>query len=277
MTMLSQALQRRILNIAHRGARSLAPENTLAAARKAVEAGADMWELDVGMTSDGELIVIHDSTLERTSNVKERFPSRRPWRVQDFMLDEIRSLDFGSWFNKSDPFRQIEAGRVTRGDMRSYVGEPALLLDEALRFTLEHDWLVNIEIKDLSGTPGHETVVPKVVALVESLGMVGQVLLSSFNHDYLQLAGNLNPGLSLGALVKQKLNNPLSLLRELHAFAYHPRTGAIRIEDIGHLRDQAIHVFVWVVNDEETMRSLIRSRVSGIFTDFPQRLRSIRN
>jgi len=71
------------LNIAHRGARSLAPENTLAAARKALEVGADMWELDVRMTADGALILSHDSSLESTSNVKDVFPDRRPWRIQD--------------------------------------------------------------------------------------------------------------------------------------------------------------------------------------------------
>jgi len=80
----------RILNIAHRGASSLAPENTLSAARKGLEAGADMWELDVQLTADGELIVIHDSTLKRTSNVEDVFPHRRPWQVHEFTLDEIR-------------------------------------------------------------------------------------------------------------------------------------------------------------------------------------------
>ena len=69
----------KMLNIAHRGARSLAPENTLAAARKALGCGADMWELDVGMTADGVLILIHDNTLTRTSNVLEIFPERTPW------------------------------------------------------------------------------------------------------------------------------------------------------------------------------------------------------
>ena len=75
--MSASGTQTRVLNIAHRGARSLAPENTLAAAQKALELGADMWELDVAMTADGELIVIHDSTLERTSNARDVFPDRQ--------------------------------------------------------------------------------------------------------------------------------------------------------------------------------------------------------
>ena len=275
MSILSEKIEGRILNIAHRGTRSLAPENTMAAARKALETGADMWELDVGMTADGELIVIHDNTLDRTSNVKEVFPYRSPWRVQDFTLDEMRRLDFGSWFNKSDPFGQIKSGIVTRDDMRSYAAEPAPLLDEALRFTLDNDWLVNIEIKDLSSTPGHKTVVQKVIGLVESLGMASRVIVSSFNHDYLQLARILNPQLAIGALVSRNHADPVALLQKLQAFAYNPRVTAIELKDIRHLRDRGFHVLVWVANDEPTMRALIRSRVSGIFTDFPQLLKAV--
>ena len=99
------------LNIAHRGARSLAPENTLAAAQKGLDTGADMWELDVGMTADGALFLIHDDTLERTSNAAQVFPQRAPWRVHEFTFDEIRQLDFGSWFVEQDPFGQIAAGK----------------------------------------------------------------------------------------------------------------------------------------------------------------------
>ena len=126
-----------ILNIAHRGARSLAPENTLAAARKGLEAGADMWELDIQITADGELIVIHDTTLKRTSNVREVFPNRKPWLVHEFTLDEIRLLDFGSWFRKQDPFGQIAAGMVAESDLASYVHQQAPTLKEALTFTLD--------------------------------------------------------------------------------------------------------------------------------------------
>lgn len=275
MATLFEISQGRILNIAHRGARSLAPENTLAAARKALENGAHMWELDVGMTADEELIVVHDDTLERTSNVKKVFPFRAPWRLADFTIEEIKLLDFGSWFNESDPFGRIGAGMVAEKDMQSYVGESAPLLGEALRFTIEHEWLVNIEIKDLSGTPCHKIVVERVVALVESMGMVGRVLLSSFNHDYLRAARLLNPQLALGALVKKAHRSPLALLRELHAFAYNPRVTAISLRDIEYLRNQGFHVLVWVANDEATMRSLIRARVSGIFTDFPQLFQAV--
>jgi len=97
-------LRRKVFNIAHRGARSLAPENTISAARKALEVGADGWELDVQMSRDKKMVVIHDESLVRTSNVKEIFPHREPWLVRDFTLKELQELDFGSWFNETDPF-----------------------------------------------------------------------------------------------------------------------------------------------------------------------------
>ncbi|HFD40915.1 MAG TPA: glycerophosphodiester phosphodiesterase, partial [Anaerolineae bacterium] len=92
-----------VVNIAHRGARSLAPENTLVAARKALAVGADLWETDVAVTADGELILFHDDSLVRTTDAERRFPDRAPWTFTTFSLAEIRSLDAGSWFVETDP------------------------------------------------------------------------------------------------------------------------------------------------------------------------------
>ena len=91
------------MNLAHRGARSIAPENTLVAGRKAFEAGADMWEFDVQLTADKKPIVVHDRTLTRTTNVEEVFPDRSCYKVDDFTLAEIKQLDAGSWFVREDP------------------------------------------------------------------------------------------------------------------------------------------------------------------------------
>ena len=82
-----------VLNIAHRGARSLTPENTILAAQKGLDLGADLWELDVAMSSDGEMIILHDETLLRTSNAREVFPGRAPWNVHEFSLDELYRLE----------------------------------------------------------------------------------------------------------------------------------------------------------------------------------------
>ncbi|MBW2561125.1 MAG: glycerophosphodiester phosphodiesterase, partial [Deltaproteobacteria bacterium] len=121
--------------IAHRGARSLAPENTLAAARRAREAGADLWETDVTVTKGGELVLLHDESLTRTTDVRDRFPNREPWHCSAFILREIRLLDAASWFEKADPFGQIAAGVVGKEDLSAYRGERIPTLREALQFT----------------------------------------------------------------------------------------------------------------------------------------------
>ena len=263
------------LNIAHRGARSLAPENTLAAARKGLEVGADMWELDIQLTADGELIVIHDSTLKRTSNVREIFPSRKPWLVHEFTLDEIRLLDFGSWFTKQDPFGQIAAGMVAESDLARYVHQQAPTLGEALTFTREHSWSVNLEIKDLGGDPDPHQIAKKILALVEDFDMVDSVLISSYNQTYLAQIRKVHPHVATGVLVSKPHPRPESLLRQLGAQAYHPRLSAFRPRDIALLHSQECQVNIWNVNDRKTMERLVRAGVDGIFTDFPQLLTSV--
>src|SRR4051812_45661237 len=105
---------RTVLTVAHRGASAHAPENTLSAVRRAVAMGADIVEVDLQRTRDGALVLMHDHTLLRTTDVRQRFPRRRPWRVADFAYDEIATLDAGSW----------------RDDV--YTGEPVPTLGEAL-------------------------------------------------------------------------------------------------------------------------------------------------
>lgn len=264
-----------MLNIAHRGARSLAPENTLAAAQKGLETGADMWELDVALTADGVPILLHDDTLERTSNVRQIFPDRRPWRVHEFSFEEIKRLDFGSWFVEQDPFGQIAAGQVSTEALARYRGEPAPTLLEALEYSRHQHWPVNVELKDVSGTPGAASIVEQVVALIEALDMVEQVIISSFNHAYLQRVKALNAALTTGALVSTPVADPARLLSRLKAQAFHPHHLLVTPKLVRYLRLQGFGVNVYTVNKEATMKRLIEAGVSGIFTDFPQVLHSV--
>ena len=125
----------RPLVIAHRGFRGIAPENTLLAAQKGFDIGADMWELDVAASSDGILVVLHDNTLTRTTDAKTRFPSRSPWIIYDFTFDELKSLDAGSWYSKTDPFMQIAYGRVGSAELEACKDLRIPTLREALEWT----------------------------------------------------------------------------------------------------------------------------------------------
>ncbi len=266
------ALRKGSMIVAHRGARSVAPENTLAAARKALSCGARMWELDVRLSRDGHPVVVHDPTLDRTSDAPSRFAGRKPWGVHEFSLGELLSLDFGSWFIRDDPFGQIAKGAVSDSELCLYRGERVLTLEEALVFTVQNDWLVNVEIKDLTGLPGDETIASKVAALIVSLGAREKVLVSSFNHGYLAEIRKLDENITTGALVSSPPADPVQLMRSVGAAAYHPALRSLRPGHIRRLKKEGFMVLVWVVNSASIACGLLRNGVDGIFTDFAQKL-----
>jgi len=265
----------RFLTIAHRGASSLAPENTLSAARKSLQVGADMWELDVQMSADGKLIVLHDNTLSRTSNVKDlpKYGARWPWNPHQFTLAELKELDAGSWYVAADPFGQIHKGAVSQEDALRYREEKILSLAEALNFTKRNDYRVNVELKNLSDKPGDETVVGKLADLVVKLDMIDQVLISSFNHEYLMKLKIENPAISTAALVSEALPNPIDALKRLNSEAFHVSRKAVTPKIIEQLRDAGYFVNVFTVNDEKTRNHLKEAGASGIISDFPQLVR----
>lgn len=281
------------LVIAHRGARSLAPENTLAAARTAHALGADMWELDVHLSADGELIVFHDDTLTRTTNARAVFPQRMPWWVSDFTLAEIKHLDTGRVFLRSDPFGQIAAGHVSPAAQAALQTEPVPTLREALQLTIDLDWRVNVEIK--AQPPQSAVSIPeRVTRLIEELRAESRVLVSSFVPDYLQQVAALNPNIPLALLTEGPIAqsllakfllagaapplvhlsgfDPSPLLAQLGSTVFHPYHHTVTPEDVRILGERGIAVNIWTVNNPADMRHWIAAGVNGIITDFPQLL-----
>ena len=269
----------RPLNIAHRGFRSVAPENTLIAARKAHESGADMWELDVQLSRDGVPVVFHDDTMERTTDVTQRpeYEARRPWPVHAFDLSELKGLDAGSWFVNTDPFGRIAAGHVTSAELDSYIGEKIPTLEQALILTRDLNWRLNVEIKDLKDQPGHDQVVPLVVSMVNRLGMSGRVLYSSFNPGYVRDLGRLAPDNVRAVLVEDPVEDPVGLVRGAEAQAYHPAAWVIDPSDIIGLKRQGVMVNVWTLNLEKDIRVFLDAGADGIITDFPDECLRILN
>ena len=191
--------------------------------------------------------------------------------MHDFTLDELRTLDFGSWFNNTDPFGQIAAGKISFSESAMYAGEPVVTLDEAILFTIRNDWLLNIEIKDLSGSPGHESIVEKVAVMVSSLGAVEKVLVSSFNYHYLALIRKFDRDIKTGVLTNSFQSDPVELMIELGAFAYNPGLRTVRPWQIRRLKQKGFAVLVWVLNKPWLAGALFSMGADGIFTDFPQR------
>lgn len=238
--------------IAHRGFSSVAPENTMAAFQAAAELGV-AFELDVTLTADGEVVVIHDDTLGRTTNGRGA--------VGDVSLAEIKELDAGSWFGAE------------------YAGEKIPTLREVLeRFGGVVP--IDIEIKDRKP---HEPLADAVVAEIERLGLVNEVFVTAFNPYMLVRTREKNPELRRGMLTGTFKDENLSLpekfvLRRL-LLQRKVKPRYIAIEDVRVNRRnvrrwqrRGYAVLVWTVNDEAEMQRMIGLGVDGIITDYPDRL-----
>ncbi|MDX1296227.1 MAG: glycerophosphodiester phosphodiesterase family protein, partial [Sulfurimonadaceae bacterium] len=254
---------------AHRGNRAVAPENTLAAFRKSI-GRCDLIELDVQLSRDGVPVVIHDETLERTSNVSEfeELRVRKPWPVNGFTLDELKGFDFGSWFHREDPFGQLLGHHPDVEE--SYAGELIPTLEEVLHFAYENEMLLNVEIKDMHGLHDDETVVRSIVGMIEDMGCADRVLLSSFYHPYMKLAKEVAPQVPASAL--QELVHPDDLLQYLHSLkvdGYHLDDAITDRETVSLLKSEGFFVGVYTVNDKARREELFSWGVDAVFTDLP--------
>ena len=262
---------------AHRGARSIAPENTILAMRRAKECGAHCWETDVRLSRDDELIIFHDPTLERTTDVAshKKYRSQKPWRTDQFTVAELLELDAGSWFLADDPFGTVASGEVTMEE-RAVIREQKIpLLREVLEFTKKHHFPVNLEIKDLETPPGDVAIVDQVIAMLRQTATMDLVLISSFRHEYLLQARALHPTIALAVLAKKQhppdLNNYLD---KLSATAYHPDKALCDPNLINDLQQAGFRINCWLVNDIGQARELLQAGV-GVITCWPQRLTHI--
>lgn len=252
------------LNIAHRGARAYAPENTLPAFELAAKLGADMVELDVHLTADGHVVVHHDDDVLRCTDAAERFPGRESYFISDFSLAELRTLDAGSWFADDAP-----AARVPT-------------LEEVLELAEGFGTLVNIELKLIPRM--YRQLVPQVFTCLDRLGLQGRVLVTSFDHRALQAIRARSQRIATGVLSCDRLAGPLEYLARLDADAYHPSCDAIGvhaldgmldIDTITELRAADKQINVWTCNEPSRMQQLLAAGVTGIITDYPDRLKRV--
>lgn len=261
---------------AHRGARSLAPENTILAAKQALAVGADFWEMDVQRSVDGALIVFHDDELARTTDVADRpeFTDRRPWLTSQCSFDELQLLDAGSWFVAQDPFGSIARGDVSQEEL-SLIGKQRIpSLKDVLNFTREKNLPINIEIKNQIHSPGDLTIVREVLEAVHAARAEELVLISSFNHDYLKEMRRLSPEMPLAAIVEgAHPENLVEYLKRLDVAGYHPDAQITDEAMIRNLTEQGFHVSLFTVNDMDQAISLIDAGCYSIITDYPHSLR----
>jgi glycerophosphoryl diester phosphodiesterase len=256
--------------IAHRGAGSLAPENTLAAARKAHALGADLWETDVAVTADDQLVLMHDDAMTRTTNVAERFPKRIPAAFSTYNLAEIRSLDAGSWFERDDPFGQVAAGAVSEEELARYRGEKVPTLREAYELTLELNWYLNLELKAQPAPKDDFDVVNAVLAQADEIGIGPENLLfSSAQHAWLKTLKQRRPEFEVQAILGLFPEGPMDFSDPFFD-TFNPSQSRLSLDQIKQQVARGLKLNPYTVNDDELIARYIEMGVAGLITDFPQ-------
>lgn len=229
---------------AHRGDLTHAPENTLPSFQQALQKGADGVELDAKLTVDGQVIVIHDMTVDRTTNGKGR--------VASFKLDDIRKLDAGTWFNEK------------------FSGTKVPMLAEVFEL-VGKDKLINIELTNYS-TP-RDGLVLKVCELIKRHNIQKQILFSSFLPSNLKIAAQTLPEIPRGLLAMPGL---VGLWARSFGFmfgeyqALHPHISSTSREQVQRVHRLNRRVHVWTANSPEEVNRLKEWGVDGIFTDDPE-------
>jgi glycerophosphoryl diester phosphodiesterase len=236
--------------IAHRGFSGAAPENTLAAIRAAIEAGADMAEIDVTLSSDNQVVVIHDETLDRTTNGSGE--------VSRFSRAELRELDAGSWFGPS------------------FVGERIPTLDEVLT-AVEGRILLNVEIKSEAVVRG---VVEKVASAIREHEMAELVVVSSFSPDALRQMHEVAPEIRTAVLYNTRYHegsDAVEIVTDLGASVFNIKRQRLTRKMLRRCRENDIPVGLYTVNKPRRLRRLVKKSIDAIFTDHPDRLIAILN
>lgn len=233
----------------HRGASGYAPENTLEAFKLAAEMGADGVELDVQLTKDGEIVVVHDERIDRVSDGKGS--------VADYTLQELKQFNF----NKTHP----EYAPVCR----------IPTLKEVLECLQDTDLIINIELK--TGINFYEGIEKKVVELVRKMGVESRVLYSSFNHSSVLKVKEYQADAKLAFLYSHELAKAAEYAKMNGIHAVNPSvTCTLYEEEMKECQKNNIGINVWTVNSEADMKRLIDMGVDAIITNYPDVAKKIR-
>lgn len=240
--------------IAHRGSSGVAPENTLAAVRLAVRQGSDVIENDIQRTADGELVIIHDTTLTRTTDVEQVFPDRAPWNVGDFTLAEIKQLDAGSWFAPEFAGERVP----TLEEWMDAVGRRAGMLLEpkspALYPGIEQD--LDEALREL----------PDYQRSVRS----GRIVVQSFDHVWLRDYAVVAPDVTVGLLYGTRPTAADIEAAAVWADQVNPSLAVTAESTVDAVHAEGLEINVWTVNDGAGMRRATAWDVDGIITNYPQ-------
>lgn len=225
------------LNIGHRGAKGHIAENTLESVKRAMELGVDGVEVDVFKCKSGEIVVIHDETVNRTTNGKGK--------VKGFTLEELKSF-------------------VIEGKYK------IATLQEVLDL-LDANYMLNIELK---GTNTAGSVNKIILDYIKNRGWnKDQFIISSFRWDELRDFYKLNPEIPIGILTEEDPLKATNIAREVNAVAIHPYFKYLNKKVVDSIHDEGLKVYTWTVNKPEDIQKMLVAGVDAIITDFPERVK----
>jgi glycerophosphoryl diester phosphodiesterase len=227
-------------NFAHRGFSGAYPENTMLAFQKALEAQCDGIELDVHLARNGELVIIHDETVDRTTNGRGF--------IGDMDYQEIRGLDAGK-------------------------GEHIPALGEYFDLVEKQPVVTNIELKN--GVIWYAGMEEKVIAMVRRRGLEDRVIFSSFNHFSMLKCKKLAPEIRCGFLAGDWIINAGAYTKTHGMESYHPEFYSLNDEAVREIHAQGISVNTWTVNSRKDMERLVSLGVEGIITNDPALLHDV--
>jgi len=231
-----------VLVIAHRGASGNAPENTLAAFRKAIALGASFIETDLQLSRDARFVAIHDATVNRTTNGQGA--------VHDMTLADLRKLDAGSWFGSE------------------FSGERIPTLEEILEFSKKNDVVFYLEIKP-GGSWGGEHA---LIGSLRESGEIPRTVVISFDPSIVLSLRKIEPTLMTGLLYDGQIENPLDKAVAVGARQLVVRGDLVTPALISEAKKKDLQVVCWTVNHPAHMRLLAAAGVDGIMSDYPDRL-----
>ena len=225
-----------MLKIGHRGAKGYEPENTLISFQKALDMQVDGIELDVHLSADGELIVIHDETIDRTTNGSGAVNELSSRELKQFRINEHHEIP---------------------------------LLSEVFEL-VDKNCFINIELKSYETADKVVELIEKYVS--EKKWNYDHFLVSSFDCNALQQVRFLNDEIQIGVLTDTDLDLALAFAKFIQAKSIHPYFHMLTEENVSRIQSKGLQVFAWTVNEREDIEKIINCKVNGIITDFPNRI-----
>ncbi len=238
-----ETTKKNIVVVAHRGASGYAPENTLSAMKKAIEMNAEMSELDVQETADGEIILLHDNTLKKTTGVDGNI-----WEIN---YADLKGLDAGSWFSEE------------------YKNEPIPTMQEVIDL-VKGKMKINIELK----ANGHEKMLAeRTLKIVEANNFIDQVVFTSFKFAEADRIRELNPKAKVGYIFGRLPEDVDVFTADVDLLSVNIRT--VNSEFMKKAKENGKEVAVWTVNKPEDMKRMIGLGVDQIITNYPDVLNKV--